>query len=47
MQAVSKVGPLTFEDPIDDFIFRRAIVTFGVRQKNRSLVEIKFMTELP
>jgi hypothetical protein len=29
MKPVSKAGPLTFEDPFDDFMFWRAIVTFG------------------
>jgi hypothetical protein len=29
MRPISKAGPLTFDDPLDDFMFRRTIVAFG------------------
>jgi hypothetical protein len=33
MRPISKAGPFAFEDPFDDFMFRRAIVAFGVETK--------------
>ena len=29
MRPVSQAGPLTFDDPLDDFMFRRAIASFA------------------
>jgi hypothetical protein len=39
MRPMSKAGGLAFEDPFDDFMFRRAIVAFGVEARNPWLVE--------
>src|SRR6516165_7949975 len=41
MKPISKAGPLTFEDPFDDFMFRRAIVAFGMGARNPPSIEIK------
>jgi Putative papain-like cysteine peptidase (DUF1796) len=41
MRPISTAGPLTFEDPFDDFMFRRAIVAFGVEARNPPSIEIK------
>jgi hypothetical protein len=39
MRPVSKAGPLTFEDPFDDFMLRRAIVSFAASNENPSPVK--------
>jgi len=39
MRPVSKAGPLAFEDPFDDFIFRRSIVTFGLHANAAPTIE--------
>jgi hypothetical protein len=41
MKPISEAGPLTFEDPFDDFMFRRAIVTFGIEARNPASIESK------
>jgi hypothetical protein len=40
MKPTSNAGPFSFEDPLDDFIFRRAIVAFKVQARNTPLTEI-------
>ena len=41
MKPISKSGPLTFEDPFDDFMFRRAIVAFGMEARNPPSIEVR------
>jgi hypothetical protein len=41
MKPISKAGPLTFEDPFDDFMFRRAIVAFGMEARNPPSIEVR------
>jgi len=41
MRPISKAGPLTFEDPFDDLMLRRSIVTFAASTEKALLVKSK------